>query len=135
MDDQARRAALRFIHSIDRSVDAESFSDDDAWSLMRDLVEEFVLKGRGLNQAQLAATRDFGHSIGISPGGPLGTYQRALEEAFGPSQLTPTQFSSLLKWAHAEVNGGGTVVESARAPVHLSTEYGPAGPQKKTDLK
>ncbi|MBL8922688.1 MAG: hypothetical protein JNJ54_27820 [Myxococcaceae bacterium] len=84
MDAHVLRAALRFIQSLDRGVDAESFSDDDAWAFMQDLVYEFALPERSLHPAQVAALRDFGHIAGIRPGSPISNYAPGLEAALGP---------------------------------------------------
>ena len=137
MDAYSHGAAIQLITALDYGVDAESFGDADAWSFMQDLVNEFASRGKGLNQAQLVALRNFGIGISMRPGSPLGGYKPALEAAFGPSQLSPEDFDALVKWAHAQVNGGGPSVQTARTTsVKLDMEFGTTdGWHKKTDLK
>ena len=124
MDMHAHRAAIRFIVSLDRSVDAESFSDDDAWALMQDLVDEYAKPGRSMNSPQVAALRDFGHTIGIRPGGPLNSYRPALEEALGPSSMSAEDFGLLLSWAHAQVNANF----ETKPPDKVTLDAEPRGP-------
>ncbi len=137
MDAHAHKAAIRFITSLDRGVDADSFGDDDAWAFMQDLVNDYAIPGRGLNEVQLAALRDFGIAAGMRPGGPLSSYQPALQAAFGPRQMSDENFVKLVHWAHSQVNGGGSVVNKVRTnSVHMDAEFSStAGWHKKTDLK
>jgi hypothetical protein len=122
MDPHVRRAALRFVESLNRSVEAESFSEEDAWGLMQDLVYEFALPGWSLNAAQVAALRDFGNTAGIKPGAPLSAYRPGLEAALGPSQLSDEDLEALVRWAHGQVNAafeqapGGTKLQLDGAP-------------------
>jgi hypothetical protein len=137
MDAYAHRAAIRFITALDYGVDAESFGDADAWSFMQDLVNEFASQGKGLNQVQLVALRNFGIGISMRPGSSLGGYKPALEAAFGPCQMSAEDFDTLVRWAHAQVNGGGPAVQTVRnTTVKLDSEFGTTdGWHKKTDLK
>lgn len=105
MDVLAHKAAIRFVQSLDRIVDVETFNEDDAWAVMQDLLNDYVRGGRQFNAAQVAALREFGHLIGIRPGGPANTYLPALEDALGPcTTLTDEELRELLTWAHGQVN-------------------------------
>lgn len=105
MDEHARKAAIRFVQSLDRIVDEEYFSEDDCWSVMRDLLEEYARLGRHLNIAQVATLTDFGNTIGIRPGGPLHSYKPIIEGALGPPpSMNDADLDALYKWAYGEVN-------------------------------
>lgn len=130
MDAHVHRAALRFIESLDRGVDPDSFSEDDAWAFMQDLVYEFALPGRSLHPSQVAALRDFGHLVGIKPGAPLGDYVPGLEAGLGPSQLSAEDLDLLVRWAHGQVNAG--FEQKPADKVRLDAEpRGPVPPPRK----
>jgi hypothetical protein len=130
MDVHVHRAAIRFIESLNRGVDAESFSDDDAWALMQDLVSEYALPGKSLTTAQVAALRDFGHTAGIKPGAPLGAYLPGLEAALGPCQLSADDRDQLVRWAHGQVNAA--FEDRPAKQVELDAEpRGPVPPPRK----
>ena len=130
MDEHAQRAAVRFIVSLDRSVDADSFSDDDAWAFMQDLVDEYARDRKNLSQPQAAALRDFGHTIGIRPGGPLHSYGPCLEGALGPCPMPRDDFDLLLSWAHAQVNADFTMKPVDKVTLDAEPR-GPVPPPRK----
>jgi hypothetical protein len=130
MDAHVHRAALRFIESLDRGVDPDSFAEDDAWAFMQDLVYEFALPGRSLHPSQVAALRDFGHLVGIKPGAPLSDYVPGLEAGLGPSQLSAEDLDLLVRWAHGQVNAG--FEQKPADKVRLDAEpRGPVPPPRK----
>ena len=137
MDADAHRAAIRFIRAMDRDVDEGSFGGEDAWAFMEDLNNEYATTGRGLNEMQLAAVRDFGIAIGMRPGTPMSGYQPALQRALGPRTIADAVFAVFVQWMHGQVNGGGSSVQKVRTnTVSMDSEFATtAGWHKKTDLK
>lgn len=105
MDSHSRRAAIRFVQTMDRVVDEEYFTEEDCWAVLRDLLDEYVGAGRHLNPAQSAALQDFGNTIGIRPGGSPSAYRQFLEDALGPAPtMDDAELSAVCTWAHGEVN-------------------------------
>jgi hypothetical protein len=124
MDEHAYKAALRFVQSLDRAVDPESFSDDDAWAVVSDLFTEYVTTGRHLNPAQIAALRDFGHTVGIKPGGALASYRPFVEEALGPSPLDDDALERFFQWVYGQMNANFEM----KVPDKVTLDAEPRGP-------
>lgn len=124
MDEHAYKAALRFVQSLDRSVDPESFSDDDAWAVVGDLIQEYVNTGRQLNPAQVAALRDFGHTVGIKPGGSLASYKPFVEDALGPGPFSREELERFFGWAYEQMNAQFEM----KQPDKVTLDAEPRGP-------
>src|SRR5439155_9670883 len=111
--------AVRFIETTGRWADVDLFSEEDAWVFLQELLDEFARRNGKLSDGQIIALRNLGAAMGMRPGTPLSTYPGAVERNFGPGPMGAADFSILIRWLHAQVNGGGDFEPARRPPVSI----------------
>lgn len=126
MDDPFKSLCVRLIQSMGHAVDADWFSEDDAWAFVGELVQ-VARSGKPLSPGTQAILLDFGSTMGLKPGAPEGHFRAALEAQLGPSPLDEPTIVALVRFVRAQANGQ---FEPAKNPADRARLSGgePAGP-------
>jgi hypothetical protein len=119
MDDDVKRAMVKFIESTGRWADFDLFSEEDAWEFVKEIVSEYARPNVKLSDGQVIILRNLGVALGMKPGSTLAGYASALVRNFGPLQISEADLKIMTMYFYTQVNGGGAFETARRPPVML----------------
>lgn len=121
MEDDVKKFSVKFIETTGRWADLELFNEDDAWSFMQDLLNDYARARNKLSDGQIIVLRNLGAALSMKPGSPLHGYIPALVRNFGPSPMSDADLKALVLWVFEQVNGGGDFEPARKPPVTLQS--------------